>query len=80
MLRVWHSPELRPTMDIDILGRTSNQEADIVAQIRDILTGDVDTDGLAFDPDSIQAERALTSSGQSLRNAQTAYGCHWGKR
>ncbi len=50
MLRVWRSPELRPTMDIDLLGRTSNEETDIVAQIRDILTVDVETDGLAFDP------------------------------
>lgn len=57
MLRVWRSPELRPTMDIDMLGKTSNEEADIVAQIRNILTVDVETDGLAFDPDSIQAER-----------------------
>ena len=57
MLRVWRSPELRPTMDIDMLGKTSNEEADIVAQIRDILTVDVEADGLAFDPDSIQAER-----------------------
>lgn len=24
MLRVWHSPELRPTIDIDMLGKTSN--------------------------------------------------------
>ena len=38
MLRVWRSPELRPTMDIDMLGRTSNEETDIVVQIRDILT------------------------------------------
>ncbi|HUV12696.1 MAG TPA: nucleotidyl transferase AbiEii/AbiGii toxin family protein [Acidobacteriota bacterium] len=57
MLRVWRSPETRPTMDIDMLGRTSNEEADIVAQIRDILTVDVEADGLTFDPDSIQAER-----------------------
>ena len=48
MLRVWGSPELRPTMDIDMLGRTSNEEADIVAQIQDILTVDVETDGLDF--------------------------------
>lgn len=57
MLRVWRSPELRPTMDIDMLGRTSNKEADIIAQIRDILSMDVEADGLAFDADSIQAER-----------------------
>jgi hypothetical protein len=44
-------------MDIDLLGRTSNEETDIVAQIRDILTVNVEADGLAFDPDSIRAER-----------------------
>ena len=57
LLGVWRSPELRPTMDIDMLGRTSNDEAEIIAQIRDILTVEVETDGLVFDPDSIQAER-----------------------
>lgn len=57
MLRLWRSPELRPTMDIDMLGRTSNKEADIIAQIRDILSVDVEADGLAFDADSVQAER-----------------------
>ena len=57
MLRIWHSPELRPTMDIDLLGKTSNKEADIIAQIQDILTIEVEEDGLVFDPDSIQAEQ-----------------------
>ena len=57
MLRVWGSPEFRPTMDIDLLGRTHNAEADIVSQMRDILMVNVGTDGLAFDPDSIQTER-----------------------
>jgi len=59
MLRVWRSTELRPTMDIDMLGRTSNEEADIVGQTRDILKTDVVADGLAFDTDSIQAERIV---------------------
>ena len=40
-----------------MLGRTSNEEADIVAKIHDILTVDVETDGLTFEPASIQAER-----------------------
>ena len=57
LLRVWRSPELRPTMDIDMLGRTSNKEVELVEKIRDILTADVVPDGLDFDPDSIQAER-----------------------
>jgi predicted nucleotidyltransferase component of viral defense system len=57
MLRVWRSPELRPTMDIDLLGRTGNQEVEIIEQIRDILSAGVEPDGLAFNPDSIQVER-----------------------
>ena len=57
MLRVWRSPEFRPTMDIDMLGRTSNDETSIVAQIQDILAVEVEADGLAFNPSSIQAER-----------------------
>ncbi len=57
MLRVWRSSELRPTMDIDMLGRTSKEEADIITQVRDILTVNVEKDGITFDPDSIQVER-----------------------
>ena len=56
MLQVWSSPTSRPTMDIDLLGRTSNAEADLIAQLRDILAVDVEADGLVFDPDSIQTE------------------------
>jgi predicted nucleotidyltransferase component of viral defense system len=44
-------------MDIDMLGRSSNEEAGIVAQMRDILVADVEEDGLAFDIESVQAER-----------------------
>jgi predicted nucleotidyltransferase component of viral defense system len=57
MLRAWQLPELRPTMDIDMLGRTSNKEAELVSQIRDILVMNVEPDGLTFKADSIQAER-----------------------
>ena len=57
MLRAWDSPDIRPTMDIDMLGRTSNEEAGIIAQIREILSVEIAPDGLVFDPDSIRAER-----------------------
>jgi len=57
MLRAWRSPEFRSTVDIDMLGRTSNEAADIVAQVRDIIAVKVPPDGLTFDPDSIQAEK-----------------------
>ena len=59
MLRVWRSPEFRPTMDIDLLGRTSNEDANIETQIRDIIAIEVDSDGLVFDPDSIQTEQII---------------------
>lgn len=56
MLRVWDSPQVRPTMDIDLLGRTSNEEARIAAQIREILTAEVEPDGLDFLIDSVHTE------------------------
>lgn len=57
MLRVWDSPEIRPTMDIDMLGITNNKESEIIKQVRDIIAVDVEPDGLFFDPDSIKSER-----------------------
>lgn len=57
MLRAWNSPEFRPTMDIDMLGRTGNEEENITEHIRDILAVEIKPDGLSFDSDSIQTER-----------------------
>jgi hypothetical protein len=57
MLRVWCAPDQRPTMDIDLLGMTGNQEAEIIAQVHDILGVSVAADGLAFDPDSVRTEQ-----------------------
>jgi hypothetical protein len=57
MLRAWNSPEFRPTMDIDMLGRTGNDEANIISQIREVMEVHVDPDGLSFDAESIQSER-----------------------
>ena len=57
MLRAWNSPEFRSTMDIDMLGKTGNEEPNIIEQIRDILAVEVDPDGLVFDSETIQTER-----------------------
>lgn len=57
MLRVWRSPQFRPTMDIDMLGRTNREETLILRQVRDIMMMDVGMDGLSFDPDSLRTER-----------------------
>jgi predicted nucleotidyltransferase component of viral defense system len=56
MLRVWQAPEARPTMDIDMLGKTDNSPDAIARQIAEILTTPVDDDGLQFDAASLQTE------------------------
>lgn len=61
-MRAWRSPEIRPTMDIDMLGITSNEESNIIAQIREIIALDVEPDGLDFDPDSVRAERIIENA------------------
>ncbi|STX29968.1 Nucleotidyl transferase of uncharacterised function (DUF1814) [Legionella beliardensis] len=57
MLRIWNAPISRPTMDIDMLGKTSNEEANIFQQMKEILSLDVITDGLVFDITSLTTER-----------------------
>ena len=57
MLRVWQASEHRPTMDIDMLGKVSNNQESILQQTQEILTVEVDPDGLVFDTKSIQTQR-----------------------
>jgi hypothetical protein len=57
MLRIWQTPDIRPTMDIDLLGRTNNDMSLLISNITDILSVDVEPDGLSFFPDDITAER-----------------------
>ncbi len=56
MLRVWQSPQFRPTMDIDMLGKTSNEIGSICTQVADIISVETD-DGLAFDLGTVRGER-----------------------
>jgi len=57
MLRVWKLSESRPTMDIDVLGITPNDETSIAEQMREIMATAVEDDGLIFEPGSLQMER-----------------------
>ena len=57
MLRVWRAPEVRPTMDIDVLGKASNEQAAVVRQIQEILAVKVEPDGIDFDGATVQGER-----------------------
>ena len=50
MLQVWESPQARPTMDIDMLGRTDNDMEVLVAQLREVICTDLsDEDGNSGD-------------------------------
>ncbi len=53
LLRVWEAPFVRPTMDIDMLGRTNNAPEALVAIVRAICQEPVEDDGLLFDDKSV---------------------------
>lgn len=53
MLHVWGLPQVRATMDIDLLGKLNNRPEYIEQCIRNILQIPVPDDGLTFDPESV---------------------------
>lgn len=59
MLRVWDTPESRPTRDIDFLGFVDNEVETIENIVREICSVEVEDDGLRFD--------ALTVKGQNIK-------------
>jgi hypothetical protein len=55
-LTAWRAPLSRPTVDIDLMGRTSN-ELDYIRVIIDQLCNmETAADGVQFDPSSISAQ------------------------
>lgn len=56
LLRVWDIPLARPTMDIDVLGRTDGTPETLVAILRHCMTLNVDDDGMQYAPQSITTE------------------------
>ena len=57
MLPIWSAPLSRPTMDIDLLGRTPNHVDGVVEIVRDICQTDVGPDGLTFDASTVEGEQ-----------------------
>lgn len=57
MLLVWRLPATRPTRDIDLLARTSNDLEAIARMVADICRIPVPNDGLTFDPASVVTSR-----------------------
>jgi hypothetical protein len=56
LLTAWQAPISRPTMDIDLLGRTDNAVDTIVTVMREISQTAVADDGIVFDPGSFAGE------------------------
>ena len=52
LLTAWRAPLSRPTMDIDLLGRTSNEVDDIVNLLKNVAQTTAPDDGITFDLDS----------------------------
>ena len=57
MLLVWETPVTRPTRDIDLLGRISNDLESIRGFAADVSKMPVEDDGIVFDPSSVTVER-----------------------
>jgi hypothetical protein len=57
LFTAWRAPASRPTADIDLLSRTSNDVNTIVAVIAEVCMVKVEPDGLTFDTHSIVAEQ-----------------------
>jgi hypothetical protein len=57
MLIVWQAPQSRPTLDIDLLGKTNNDVNSMVDAIKSICVQEVEPDGLEFDISDIKGER-----------------------
>ncbi|MGA7413384.1 MAG: nucleotidyl transferase AbiEii/AbiGii toxin family protein [Bryobacteraceae bacterium] len=57
LLTAWKAPLSRPTTDIDLAGRTSNELEDISQLIRSVCKINIAPDGIEFDPTTVEAAR-----------------------
>jgi predicted nucleotidyltransferase component of viral defense system len=57
LLTAWKAPLTRPTMDIDLAGRTSNELDHISEVVRSVCNVPTEPDGIEFDPTSIEVAR-----------------------
>jgi hypothetical protein len=57
LLTAWQAPVSRPTMDIDLAGRTSNELDHISEVVRSVCSVRAEPDGIEFDTTSIEVAR-----------------------
>jgi predicted nucleotidyltransferase component of viral defense system len=63
LFAVWLDDPFRPTRDLDLLGHGNSDTEDIARTFREILSVDVDDDGVIFDVDNIRAEPIRDAEG-----------------
>lgn len=74
MMRVWKAPVARPTKDVDLLGKISNDPDAIAAAMRDICGTEVVDDGLIFDAENIAVTAIAEEADYTgVRARMTAY-------
>uniref|UniRef100_A0A7V4XSL3 Nucleotidyl transferase AbiEii/AbiGii toxin family protein n=1 Tax=Acidobacterium capsulatum TaxID=33075 RepID=A0A7V4XSL3_9BACT len=56
LLTAWRASDSRPTMDIDLLGKMSNEVEAVLQLMREVAQIEIPHDGIAFDPDSFRGE------------------------
>ncbi len=56
MFSVWGSPASRPSKDIDLLGKTSNNIREIESIMKNACKIKVEPDGMTFDQESVVGE------------------------
>jgi hypothetical protein len=59
ILTAWKLESYRPTMDIDLLGKTANQVESIVAVAKEVCGQPVAPDGLVFNASTVQGARII---------------------
>lgn len=57
LFTAWRAPMYRPTRDIDLLGRMSNDLDAIITAFKDVCRQEVEPDGLLFDEGQVTAEQ-----------------------
>jgi hypothetical protein len=63
MLLAWRAPTIRPTMDIDLLGRGRNDVGEILAVVRSLCRMKVEPpEGIVFDETSVVGEQITVES------------------
>jgi predicted nucleotidyltransferase component of viral defense system len=57
LLTAWRAPQSRPTMDIDLMGRTDNGLEHIRSVIREVCSTAVEQDGVVFKEETMEVQR-----------------------